>query len=244
MLLALFSDVHGNLEALEQVLNFYKCQSLDRFVFLGDAVGYGPNPNETAEMIRALVPLTAVLGNHDAAVSGRMAYDEYYDAARQALDWTARQLNAPNIAWLKNVPYKVRDGDLTFSHGSPIVPEAFEYLFLPEQILNIQDLWDELSPVTFIGHSHLSISFKIDGNEVTPLIADEIICDPDCKYVITVGSVGQPRDRDPRACCTTYDTETRVFTYHRCDYNNKLTREKIINSGLSPAFGDRLLVGM
>jgi diadenosine tetraphosphatase ApaH/serine/threonine PP2A family protein phosphatase len=244
MLIAIFSDVHANLEALEKVLRYYKGQSPDRYIFLGDAVGYGPNPNEVCNLLRDLKGLTMILGNHDAAVAGRMPYNEYYDAARQALDWTAEQLSAENRVWLKSIPYKVSECECTFSHGSPIVPEAFEYLFIPEQILDLYDVWDSFSSMTFIGHSHLSISFKFDEENVTPLIADEIVYSPKFKYIVTVGSVGQPRDRDPRACCGLYDTEKRVFRYQRIDYDQEKTKKKIIKAGLAAAFGERLLVGM
>ncbi len=103
----------------------------------------------------------------------------------------------------------------------------------------------ELAPVTFIGHSHLTISFYVN-NEclVQPLIMDEIDCSVDAKTIITVGSVGQPRDRDPRACCGVYDTQTKVFTFQRMAYDVHTARQKILDAGLAPVFGERLLVGM
>jgi predicted phosphodiesterase len=244
MLVAVFSDVHANIEALRAVLDYYKTLPIERYVYLGDAVGYGPNPNESCDLVRALAPLTAVLGNHDAAVSGKMPYDDYYDAARAALDWTTAEISPDNKAWLTRLPYKIREGELTFTHGSPIVPETFEYLLFPEQLLDLYDIWDELSPITFIGHSHLSIAFKIENEEVSPLFADSFVCRSENKYIITAGSVGQPRDRDPRACCCTFDTETRTFTYHRIEYDKLATRDKIIKAGLAPTFGERLLLGM
>lgn len=239
----IFSDVHGNIEALGVVLEHLKKQKIDAYAFLGDAVGYGPNPNEVCDAIRKLVKV-AIVGNHDAAVSGRMDYSEYYDAARHALDWCAERLSDENLEWLGGLPYKVRDGDVEFSHGAPVVPEVFDYLFAPEQVIELLDAFDALAPVTFIGHSHLTISFKIHEQMVTPIIAPKIVCDPEAKYIITVGSVGQPRDRDPRTCCGVFDSGDRTFTYHRLDYDNLTTRQKIIDAGLAPVFGERLLVGM
>jgi diadenosine tetraphosphatase ApaH/serine/threonine PP2A family protein phosphatase len=239
----IFSDVHGNIEALGVVLDHLKKQSIDKFAFLGDAVGYGPNPNEACDAIRSLVSY-AVVGNHDAAVSGRMDYSEYYDAARHALDWCAERLTKDNLGWLTKLPYKMREGDVEFSHGAPVAPEMFDYLFAPEQVIDLLDAFDDLAPVTFIGHSHLTISFKIFERTVTPIIASKIVCDPRAKYIITVGSVGQPRDRDPRTCCGTFDTTTRIFSYHRLEYDVLTTRQKIIDAGLAAVFGERLLVGM
>ncbi len=239
----IFSDVHGNIEALGVVLEHLKKQKVDRWVFLGDAVGYGPNPNEVCDLIREHANL-AVIGNHDAAVSGRMDYSEYYDAARHALDWCSERLTRPNLEWLLGLPYKTREGEVEFSHGAPVMPEVFDYLFAPEQVIDLLDAFDALAPVSFIGHSHLTISFEIRDQMVTPIMSPEIVCDPEAKYIITVGSVGQPRDRDPRTCCGVFDTDKRTFTYHRLDYDNLTTRQKIIDAGLAPVFGERLLVGM
>ncbi|MEZ4271669.1 MAG: hypothetical protein R3C68_09630 [Myxococcota bacterium] len=129
------------------------------------------------------------------------------------------------MAWLKDLPYKHREADVEFCHGAPVAPELFDYLFAPEQALDL--LVASMSwRMTFIGHSHLTISFRIDRNSVTPLLADEIVCESDAKYIITVGSVGQPRDRDPRTCCGIFDTNTRTFSFHRLEYDVMATRRR------------------
>jgi diadenosine tetraphosphatase ApaH/serine/threonine PP2A family protein phosphatase len=241
----IFSDVHGNLEALDVVMPWLRDQHCDQYVFLGDAVGYGASPNEVCDRIRPFVNV-AIIGNHDAAACGRIDFTEYYDAARDALQWTSDKLTPENKAWLASLPFKVRHGDVEFSHGSPIHPEAFDYLFAPEQVEAMgPDAVAELAPVTFIGHSHLTISFYVNTEcLVQPLIMDEIDCSVDAKTIITVGSVGQPRDRDPRACCGIYDTQTKVFTFQRMSYDVHAARQKILDAGLAPVFGERLLVGM
>jgi len=239
----IFSDVHGNIEALDGVLDYLADKNIDRYAFLGDAVGYGANPDEVCSKIREVADI-AIVGNHDAAVAGRMDYSEYYDAARQALDWCANQLSSENMAWLEKLPYKVREGEIEFSHGSPIDPHLFDYLFSPEQVVDLFDVADQLAHVTFIGHSHLTIAFSLNNESVTPILAGEIPCGPDSKHIITAGSVGQPRDRDPRACCGIFDTDNQTFTYYRVPYDIQKTRQKIIDAGLSPIFGERLLVGM
>ncbi|OGQ90610.1 MAG: hypothetical protein A2289_06475 [Deltaproteobacteria bacterium RIFOXYA12_FULL_58_15] len=239
----IFSDAHGNEQALAVIVPHLKSLELDEIIFLGDAVGYGANPNEACNAIRALAS-QSVLGNHDAAVCARMDYSDYYDAARQALDWCASQLSEENLAWLRGLSYKVRCEYIDFSHGSPLVPEEFDYIFAPEQLIDLLPYYDEFAPVTFIGHSHLTISFKLQRDRVTPLLLSEIHCDPSAKYIITVGSAGQPRDRDPRASCGVFDSVTRVFKFHRLAYDNETARKRIIDAGLAPAFGARLLVGM
>lgn len=239
----ILSDVHGNLEALRASLDCLAQHNIDQYVFLGDAVGYGANPNEVCDLLRKTVSV-AIVGNHDAAVSGRMRYDEYYDAAREALDWCKQQLSDDNLQWLQKLPYKERHGDVEFCHGAPIVPEVFDYLFGPEQVVELLDYVEELAPVTFIGHSHLAISFRIYGAQVTPMVVPAVECDAAAKFIITAGSVGQPRDRDPRACCGIYDTDSRVFEYQRVDYDVQRARRKILEAGLSTIFGDRLLLGV
>ena len=240
---AIFSDVHGNLEALEAVLARYEDLGVHEYVFLGDAVGYGANRDVVCTVIRALAK-RAILGNHDAAVCGKMDYEDYYEAARHALEWCRHQVKPDNVAWLKQLPYKLRADDVEFSHGAPEAPELFDYLFASEQVGEMARAYPDLAPVTFIGHSHLTIAFRVTGTEATPVYGPEIHCEPGAKYVITVGSVGQPRDRDPRACCGLYDTETRLFNYHRVPYDVLKARQKILDAGLAQVFADRLLVGM
>ena len=119
MRIGIFSDIHSNLEALTAVLRAFEKERIDRFVCLGDTVGYGASPNETCELVRKTAAFT-ILGNHDAAVAGRMDYSYYYDAARHALDLHAAILSPENMEWLRALPYEVREGSLGFCHGSPI----------------------------------------------------------------------------------------------------------------------------
>ncbi|MEL6544034.1 MAG: metallophosphoesterase family protein [Myxococcota bacterium] len=240
---AIFSDVHGNLEALTAALTFFEGRSIDRYVFMGDAVGYGASPNEVCDLIRPLVS-HAVLGNHDAAVAGRMPFDEYYDAARHSLNWCVEQMTPENMEWLRQIPYTDQDETFAYCHGSPGDPEGFDYLFSPDQVVDMLRLGLDLPRVTLIGHSHLTVAFRVTGNTVESLVKPELTIDDDSHYIVTVGSVGQPRDRDPRACCCTYDTEERVLRFHRLHYDVLTARQRIHDAGLSPVFGDRLLVGM
>ncbi len=206
----IFSDTHANIEALTSVLRAYDSERIDRYACLGDTVGYGASPNECCDAIRGVAAFT-ILGNHDAAVAGRMDYSYYYDAARNALDMHANQLSEPNMRWLRELPYEVREQDLCFCHGSPLNLEEFEYIFSTEQAARCLEIWDQLATVTFIGHSHLCKAFALTRDDVYEVVAQKFTIRPDHRYIVSVGSVGQPRDYDPRASYTTYDTEKRVF---------------------------------
>ena len=239
----ILSDVHGNIDALAVVLDGLAELQVDAYVFLGDAVGYGANPNEVCERLRSMKML-AVIGNHDAAVAGRMDYSDYYGAARDALAWCTEHMHADNMQWLRSLPYRAQQDGIDFCHGSPFAAESFDYLFAAGQVGERIGEIGTLAPVTFIGHSHLTVSFCIEGKAVSTVVAASIECRADARYIITVGSVGQPRDRDPRACCGIYDTDKRLFTYHRFEYDVRSARRKILDAGLPSAFGDRLLVGV
>jgi diadenosine tetraphosphatase ApaH/serine/threonine PP2A family protein phosphatase len=239
----IFSDVHANHEALSAVYEAFEREKIDRFVCIGDTVGYGASPNECCDMVRKKVAHT-ILGNHDAAVAGRMDYSYYYDAARQALDYHASILSPENMNWLKGLPYEVREGDITFCHGSPIALEEFEYIFSAEQAARCLEIWDKLSTVTFIGHSHLCKSFALTREEVFEVVATKFVIRPEHRYIISVGSVGQPRDYDNRASYTVYDSAERTFEFKRVPYDIEVAAQKIFDSDLERNFGNRLFLGV
>jgi diadenosine tetraphosphatase ApaH/serine/threonine PP2A family protein phosphatase len=243
MRIGIFSDVHANIEALQAVMEAFKSERIDEYVCIGDTVGYGASPNECCDIIREAAKFT-ILGNHDAAVAGRMDYSYYYDAARHALDLHARQLTPENMAWLKGLPYERREGEVTFCHGSPINLEEFEYIFSTEQAARCLEIWDELNTVTFIGHSHLCKSFALSRDDVFEVVAQKFAIRPDHRYIISVGSVGQPRDYDNRASYTIYDTEEKVFEFKRVPYDIDASAQKIFASDLERNFGNRLFLGV
>jgi diadenosine tetraphosphatase ApaH/serine/threonine PP2A family protein phosphatase len=245
MRIGIFSDTHANVEALTAVLGAFEREQpgIDKFVCLGDTVGYGASPNECADLVRKVAAFT-ILGNHDAAVAGRMDYSYYYDAARQALDLHASMLTPENMAWLKTLPYEVRDGHISFCHGSPVNIEEFDYIFAPEQAARCLPEWDRLADVTFIGHSHLCKSFALSPNDVHEVVAQKFELRPGLKYIISVGSVGQPRDYDNRASYTIYDSDARVFEFKRVAYDIDSAAQKIFSMKLEQNFGRRLFIGV
>jgi predicted phosphodiesterase len=243
MRIGIFSDTHSNLEALSAVTGKLREERLDKLVCLGDTVGYGAQPNECCEIVRNSAAFT-ILGNHDAAVAGRMDYSYYYDAARNALDLHASLLTAPNMAWLKTLPYEVKEEHMAFCHGSPLNLEEFEYIFAPEQAARCIPEFDALADVTFIGHSHLCKAFALDREDVHEVVATTFEVRSGMKYIISVGSVGQPRDYDPRASYVTYDSSTRIFEFKRVAYDVESAARKIFESKLERNFGNRLFIGV
>ena len=245
MRLGIFSDVHANIEAMSAVMSAFEDEDIDEYYCLGDVVGYGASPNECADLVREAAKVT-ILGNHDAAVAGRMDYSYYYEAARQALDLHANVLSQQNLEWLNGLPYShVVDGTgVHLCHGSPLRLEEFEYIFAPEQARECLQIWDELGHITLIGHSHLCKDFRLRPCEVEELPALYFTLEEDAKYIVSVGSVGQPRDYDNRASFTTFDTEARRFSFRRVEYDIESAASKIFSSKLERNFGHRLFIGV
>ena len=244
MRIGIISDIHSNLEALTQSLAALERHRPDRVVCLGDVVGYGASVNECCSLVRKVAEVT-LLGNHDAAVSGRMDYSFYYDAARHALDWTASRIDPDNLEWLRSLPYVHRVGDVQLSHGNPLNAEAYEYVFAIEQARELLPRVGELAEVNFVGHSHLCKSFALHpAGDVTEVVATRFGLRRGYKYIVSVGSVGQPRDCDNRACFVTYDTEERMVEFHRVPYDIETSAQRIFDADLALNFGKRLFLGV
>lgn len=243
--LGVFSDTHANYEALSAVLEAYKAEHIDVYYCLGDTVGYGGSPNECADLVRETAKKT-ILGNHDAAVAGRMDYSYYYEAARQALDTHAAMLSSENMTWLRSLPYKekLEDIDVDLCHGSPVRLEDFEYIFAPEQARECLPMYDELGHITLIGHSHLCKVFALTPNSVEELPAVDFKLEKDKKYIVSVGSVGQPRDYDNRASFTIFDADEKKFSFKRIEYDIESAAEKVIKAKLERNFAHRLYIGV
>jgi diadenosine tetraphosphatase ApaH/serine/threonine PP2A family protein phosphatase len=240
----IFSDTHANLEALEAVLREFDRENVDELVCIGDTVGYGAQPEECCNKIRTLTRYT-ILGNHDAAVAGRMDYSYYYDAAREALDLHSSLLSAENLDWLQSLPYAEQDDDVHFCHGSPVDMEQFEYIFTVDQAATCLPIWARLGHITFIGHSHLCKSYALGKQRVYEVITKDFEVHPEFRYIVSVGSVGQPRDHDPRASYTIFDSDEGRFQFKRVEYDIAKAAQKIFdNDRLSDSFGARLFAGV
>ena len=245
MRLGIFSDVHANIEALSAVMEGFRHERIDKFFCLGDVVGYGASPNECCDIVRRVADVT-ILGNHDAAVAGRMDYSYYYEAARHALDTHAAMLTRENMEWLKTLPYKhrVEGTGVDLCHGSPLRLEEFEYIFAPEQARECLSIWDELNDLTLIGHSHLCKVFALRPGSVRELPPQSFQLEEGVKYIVSVGSVGQPRDYDNRASYTVFDSDKRTFDFLRVEYDIESAANRIFAGSLERNFGHRLFIGV
>jgi diadenosine tetraphosphatase ApaH/serine/threonine PP2A family protein phosphatase len=244
MRIGILSDIHSNLEALNAALAVIDRERPDLVACLGDVVGYGASVNECCELIRSRAAFT-LLGNHDAAVAGRMDYSFYYDAARHALDWTASRIDPSHLEWLRSLPYVHQLDGISFSHGSPVDPQAYDYVFALEQARELVPHARKLAPITFVGHSHLCKTFALaPGGEVGEVVSSRFVLRKGYKYVVSVGSVGQPRDGDNRACLVVYDDVKHEVVFHRVAYDIETSAQKIFDADLALNFGKRLFLGV
>jgi len=247
----IISDIHGNLEAFRAVLAHAARKRRDAVLFLGDAVGYGAAPNQVTERLRQMgTGVIGVRGNHDRVVldpaSGAVFFNPH---ARTAARWSSEVLTPANRRYLEALPQGPRgvEKDLLICHGSPV--DEDEYMFSEAEAETAFASVTE--SVTFFGHSHVPCMFErgvVDGQEslVGMLLRGSrvvIDLDPSRSYLINPGSVGQPRDRDPRAAYGMYDSAARRFTLYRVPYNVEGARKRILAAGLPNVLADRLLHG-
>lgn len=240
MRFALLSDIHGNLEALEAVLRDIANQgSIDAYFCLGDIVGYGADPESCLERITSLSCI-AVAGNHDHAAIGCLDPSYFNDYARHAALWTRAQLSAGATQYLRSLSLVVHTNSFSVVHGSLHSPELFNY------IQNVKDAERNFSrmdnSLLFVGHSHQPQSFY-RSNPMLYSYGYEISIYPQCKTIVNIGSVGQPRDDDPRASYAIYDEESAKVTICRVNYDIDKAADKILSAGLPDALALRLSLG-
>ncbi|NQT30362.1 MAG: metallophosphoesterase family protein [Candidatus Saganbacteria bacterium] len=241
MLYGIISDIHGNLEALETVIN--KLKEVDKIVCVGDIVGYGPNPNECVEKIREL-NIPSVGGNHEKAVTQEFSMENFNSRAKQAVLWTQKVIAPENLEYLKQLPLILEEDGFELVHGSLNSPLEQYIYSIPDSILTFQAM---TKPLCFTGHTHkpLFVALKKDGNYDGRLLQDddELLVDDYEKIIINVGSVGQPRDKDPRASYGIYDSKTSLFGMHRVAYDISKVQEKMQQAQLPQPLIDRLSFG-
>ncbi|MEO0091141.1 MAG: metallophosphoesterase family protein [candidate division WOR-3 bacterium] len=243
MRIGIFSDIHSNLEALQAVVDFLSQEKIDQYLCLGDIVGYGANPNECVELIKSLNCL-CVAGNHDWCVLDKTDINNFNEPAQIAVLWTKNELNKDSIEYLLKLPLQLEWEKFLLVHASPQEPSAWHYIYRLNQASAQFQYFKK--PIGLIGHSHspFIIEQNLERNHIRIISqSNSQIINPDCRYLINVGSVGQPRDGDPRACVVIFDNETNCIKYERIDYNIKLAQEKILKSGLPPVLAYRLSLG-
>jgi predicted phosphodiesterase len=230
MRILLISDIHGNLMALESVLE--SSGGFEEVWCLGDIVGYGPNPNECIKLIRKLPNLNCIIGNHDAAAINTLSSDSFNPSARSSSKWTKDRLTDESREFLRGLPDKIESDNELLVHGSPY-DHVMEYLLDIESAERAFSLFK--GDFCFVGHSHLPMYFRkySDGSIEQKIIVDDtkevrlehrMICNP--------GSVGQPRDRNPKASFAIIDSEDMTITYQRAKYDVKKTQGRMLHHNL------------
>lgn len=234
---AVLSDIHGNLEALQAVLADGATRA-DAVVCLGDVVGYGADPEACIDVIAGRA-ITIVAGNHEHAVAGLLDLDWLNEYARAAVEWTRERLDDDQVSYLATLPLVGEVGDATLVHASPARPDEWDYL------VSAQDGFAAFRAFTtrlcFVGHSHRPAAWSLgsSGPEFVPG-AVELGLEPGRRYLVNVGSVGQPRDHDPRAAYALWDAERGRLAIRRVAYDVDTARRKILAGGLPRLLADRL----
>lgn len=245
----IIADMHGNWDALVTVFEDAGTQGYDQVLVLGDLVGYGATPNEIVEEIgRIERPVHVIRGNHDKVVAGIDDGLNFNPTALEAARWTTEALTEANLSFVRNLPQgpvRVQDG-LLVCHGSLL--DEDEYLLAAlDAVESLHSVEDHL---VFFGHTHIPSKFAYreeDGNvDVAVLEGEEVIVplEEGVRYMLNPGSVGQPRDRDPRAGYMIYDTDTERVTLRRLEYPIEQAQERIRAAGLPDILADRLAIGI
>jgi diadenosine tetraphosphatase ApaH/serine/threonine PP2A family protein phosphatase len=243
----ILADMHGNWHALSAVLDHAAERGFDAALILGDLVGYGASPNEVVATLRDLpVPKSFVRGNHDKVAAGITDGRGFNPTALSAAQWTQDELSAENLEFVRELPQgpmTIEEG-VMICHGTPF--DEDEYLLSAD---HAEEIFESLPAMrTFFGHTHLPSLFRRgeNGIEASLLDDDEVTLhvEPGADYLLNPGSVGQPRDRDPRASYMLLDTDTSLLTHFRVTYPILETQQKIRQAGLPDALADRLVLGI
>lgn len=240
MRFGLISDIHANLVAFEKVLE--DMAAVDQYWCLGDIVGYGPQPNECIETLLELDHVV-VMGNHDAGAIGQISVRSFNGEARRAIEWTARELSRSSVSYLKAMPEQLQHGEVLLVHGSPRDP-IWEYITTSEQASDAFATTE--NPYVFVGHTHLPAVFVRDsaGKVLVGAPSDDMMLKLGSeRLLVNPGSVGQPRDGDPRAAYAVLDSAARHIEFHRVEYDISEAQRRMKAAGASDWLTTRLAHG-
>lgn len=239
MKIAIISDLHSNLEALTAVRHELDKEAVEQIYCLGDILGYNANPKEVLQMVREMNALS-IAGNHDHAAVGLMSADSFNLVAKEAVLWSGTQLSEEEIEWVKNLPLVREVGEITFVHATPHHPEEWGYVLTRSHAdVAFKSLKTRLC---FLGHSHLPCLFE-ENEGLVFSEAGTVDLKKESRYIINVGSVGQPRDGNPKASYVLYDSQTNQVHFKRVEYDLPLTQKKVLDVGLPGFLAERLAMG-
>jgi len=242
MKVALISDIHGNLEALESVLRDIEVQGVEKIHFLGDAVGYGCDPNECVKLINKHCEIK-LLGNHDFAAMGLESTENFNQMAQASMDWTISAIKDKTIRILADFEMSAVFLDYFLVHSGPHNPERWHYILDQDRAAYHFDYFTQL--ICFVGHSHQPLYYEMDRERLITLDNKSLIeTDKDKKYIVNIGSVGQPRDNDSRSCYVILNTENNQITYRRVEYDIEKTQAKMRKAKLPDFLIGRLTAGV
>jgi diadenosine tetraphosphatase ApaH/serine/threonine PP2A family protein phosphatase len=240
------TDVHANLEALDACLSHARERGYDRTLVLGDLVGYGPDPNETIARIQSLNPVAMIRGNHDKVACGLEQPEGFNAVAKGAALWTYETLTAANRSWLAALPQGplVVDEQIEICHGSPFDEDAYTF----DELDAVRALKVSRRLLCLFGHTHCPVTFQLSQGRVetigaSGLTASRVELRGESQYLINPGSVGQPRDGDPRAAYGIVDTAAHIVELFRVEYAIETTQAKVTKAGLPGVLAQRLGVG-
>lgn len=238
---AIISDIHGNLEALESVLSEIARRKVDSVLCLGDVVGYGPNPNECVALIMEKAEVI-LAGNHDYAPLGKIDLSYFNPWARSAIEWTRAKLNESSIEFLLDLPLKIEIDGFTIVHSTPFRPADWNYIItIGDAVKNFPEF---RSRVCFIGHSHVPMIVSLSEEEDCRVVKENPLkIKTGVRYIINVGSVGQPRDLNPLASFGIYDVRKNEYELCRVEYDVAKTQQKIKETSLPDFLAERLELG-
>lgn len=238
---AVYSDIHSNLEAFEVVLKDINRQKVDKKIFLGDIVGYGPNPNECIEILKKNADII-LAGNHDWAAVGKTDTSYFNPYAKESIEWTAEQLSKENRKFLRNLRPAITLNEFHIFHSTPLEPEQWHYIMTTQDAQENYELLKK--DLCFIGHSHQPVVIEfVDKVNIMPFYDLYKQLEKDRKYIVNVGSVGQPRDANPDSCYLIYDSKARSFEYRRIEYNIEKVQKKMKKHRLPQYLIERLAYG-
>lgn len=245
MRIAVISDIHANLEALDAVCRAAARRDVESWVCLGDMVGYGADPGPCLQRLQTLTD-QLVLGNHDAAAVGLLDLSDFNPYARRAARWTTDQLTHAQRGFVTSLPLTREPGDALFVHAEPRAPGEWNYVF--SSAAAVDAMAATRARRCFIGHSHQPFVCGLPtgrGDQVqwNPIRTGRVDLHEDRRFLVNVGSIGQPRDGDPRACFVIWDDREDTVEFVRVAYDIAVTQGKILAAGLPAYLADRLSAG-